>query len=249
MLQVERLSFQYGRNRILNDISFEVGGGTMLSILGPNGSGKTTLLRCIGTFLTPQQGTVFLNEERLDFLTPEKMAKRVAYMSQRTEVSGLTVFDAVLLGRKPYMNWQPTEADFEKVEQMLSRLELTDKALRPVDRLSGGELQKVALARILVQEAELLLLDEPTSALDMKNRIEILSLLRKFTHERNVIAFLSIHDLNDALRFTDRLLLLKNGKLFADETPKTLTEKTVEAVYGLNVELHETTTSKFIIPH
>jgi len=169
-------------------------------------------------------------------------------MSQRTEVSGLTVFDAVLLGRKPYMDWQPTAEDFEKVELMLHRLELADKALRPIDRLSGGEMQKVALARVLVQEAGLLLLDEPTSALDLKNRVEILSLLRQFIHERRLIALLSIHDLNDALRFTDRLLFLKDGNLFADEMPETLAEHIVEAVYGLPIILHKTATSKFIIP-
>ena len=248
MLKIERLSFRYGKNNILNDISFEVADGTMLSVLGPNGSGKTTLIRCIGALLKPQAGTILLHKERIDSLSPEKMAKRVAYMSQRTEVSGLTVFDAVLLGRKPYMDWQPTAEDFEKVELMLHRLELADKALRPIDRLSGGEMQKVALARVLVQEAGLLLLDEPTSALDLKNRVEILSLLRQFIHERRLIALLSIHDLNDALRFTDRLLFLKDGNLFADEMPETLAEHIVEAVYGLPIILHKTATSKFIIP-
>ncbi|MDR0608639.1 MAG: ABC transporter ATP-binding protein [Planctomycetaceae bacterium] len=248
MLKVEQLSFQYGKNRILNKVSFEVAGGTMLSILGPNGSGKTTLLRCIGGGLKPQEGTILLYGKLLNSLSPERIARLIGYMSQRTEVSGLTVFDAVLLGRKPYMSWQPTEEDFKKVEQTLHLLDLADKALRPIDRLSGGEIQKVSLARILVQEAGLLLLDEPTSALDMKNRVEILSLLRQFVHKHCLIALLSVHDINDALRFTDRLLLFKNGNLFADEKPETLTENIVESVYGLNVELHETTISKFIIP-
>lgn len=248
MLKVNRLSFQYGRHRILNDVSFDVAYGTMLAILGPNGSGKTTLIRCIGSILKPQAGSVLLNDARIDSLSPERMARLVAYMPQRTEVSGLTVFDAVLLGRKPYMNWQPTAEDFEKVEQMLHRLELADKALRPIDRLSGGEMQKVSLARILVQEARLLLLDEPTSALDLKNRVEILSLLRQFIHERSLIGLLSIHDLNDALRFTDRLLLLKDGNLLADETPETLAEHVIESVYGLPVMLHEAATSRIIVP-
>ncbi len=248
MLKVERLNFQYGKNRILNDVSFDVAYGTMLAILGPNGSGKTTLIRCIGSILKPQTGTLLLDDERIDSLSLEKMSRLIAYMPQRTEVSGLTVFDAVLLGRKPYMNWQPTAEDFEKVEQMLHRLELADKALRPIERLSGGEMQKVSLARILVQEARLLLLDEPTSALDLKNRVEILSLLRQFIHERSLIVLLSIHDLNDALRFADRLLLLKGGNLFADETPDTLDGHVIESVYGLPVELYETMTSKIIVP-
>ncbi|MDR2705869.1 MAG: ABC transporter ATP-binding protein [Planctomycetaceae bacterium] len=249
MLEINQLSFQYGKNQILNNISFKIIAGTMIAVLGPNGSGKTTLLRCIASFLKPQSGTILLHGKKIESLSAEKRAKRIAYMSQHTEVSGLTVFDAVLLGRKPYTNWKPTTEDLEKVEQILQRLNLADKILRPIDRLSGGEMQKVSLARILVQEAGLLLLDEPTSALDLKNRVEILSLLREFVHERQLIGLLSIHDLNDALRFTDRLLLLKNGNVFADEKPETLTNTIVESVYGLPVELHQTTTSKFIIPH
>jgi iron complex transport system ATP-binding protein len=101
MLEINRLSFQYGKNRILNNISFKITAGTMIAVLGPNGSGKTTLLRCIASFLKPQTGTVFLHGEKVESLSAEKRAKRIAYMSQRTEVSGLTVFDAVLLGRKP----------------------------------------------------------------------------------------------------------------------------------------------------
>jgi len=248
MLKIEQLSFWYGKNRILDDVAFEVPDGTMLSLLGPNGSGKTTLLRCVNAILKPKTGKILLDQERIDSMTPGKMARRIAYMPQRMEISGLTVFDAVLLGRKPYMNWNPTTKDYKMVEQMLLHLALQDKALRPIDRLSGGEMQKVALARILVQEAKLLLLDEPTSSLDLKNQVEILTLLREFVHDRRLIAILSIHDLNDALRFADRLLFLKDGKVFADETPDTVTEDVVESVYGLKVELHETPKSKFIIP-
>lgn len=248
MLRVERLSFLYGKNRILDDVSFDVPDGTMLAVLGPNGSGKTTLIRCIASILSPRTGSVRLDDERIDDLSPEILARRIAFMPQRSEASGLTVFDAVLLGRKPYMNWRPTRDDFEKVERMLRHFDLADKALRPIDRLSGGELQKVSLARIFVQEARLILLDEPTSALDLKNRVEILSRLRRFVHQRRLIALLSIHDLNDALRFADRLLFLKDGGVFADEAPETLAAEIVESVYGLPVELHDTPHSKFIIP-
>lgn len=247
MLRVDRLSFQYGKNCILNNISFDVSNGTMLSVLAPNGAGKTTLIRCINSLLKPQSGSIFLDEERIDSMRPEKRARRIAYMPQRTEVSGLTVFDTVLLGRKPYTNWKPTAADLAKVEQVLQRLELTDQALRPLDQLSGGEMQKVSLARILVQEARLFLLDEPTGVLDLKNRVEILSLLRRFVHEHQLIAVLSIHDLNDALRFTDRLLFLKSGQVFADETPQTLVEHVVESVYGLPIELHNAGNHKIVV--
>ncbi|MDR0336037.1 MAG: ABC transporter ATP-binding protein [Planctomycetaceae bacterium] len=249
MLEINQLAFHYGKNQILNNISCKIPAGTIIAVLGPNGSGKTTLLRCIASLLKPQNGTILLNNKKITALTPEKKAKQIAYMAQHFDTSGLTVFDTVLLGRKPYSNWNPTTEDLKKVEQIILQLHLADKILQPLDRLSGGEMQKVSLARILAQEAKLLLLDEPTSALDLKNRVEILSLLRQFVHEHQLISLISIHDLNDALRFADRLLLLKNGNLFADEKPETLNANVVESVYGLPVTLHKTTSTKFIVPH
>ena len=238
MLQVNDLAFSYGRRAILSDVSFEVQSGEIVAVLGPNGSGKSTLLRCINKILRPHHGQVHLDKHSIAALTAERIASLIAYVPQRIETASLSVFDAVLLGRKPYFTWFAGANDYAMVEAMLERLELDALSNRPIDRLSGGEAQKVALARALVQEPQLLLLDEPTSALDMKNQVEILTLLREIVSERNIMALLSIHDLNLAIRHADRFLLLRDGRLLGDLRRDGLMPTLIEQVYGLAVEIH-----------
>ena len=238
MLRACDLAFSYGRRAILSGVSFEILPGEIVAVLGPNGSGKSTLLRCINKILRPHHGQVHLENQLLAALTAERIASLIAYVPQRIETASLSVFDAVLLGRKPYFTWFAGSNDFAMVEAMLERLELDALAGRPIDQLSGGEAQKVALARALVQEPKLLLLDEPTSALDMKNQVEILTLLREIVRERNIMALLSIHDINLAIRHADRFLLLRDGRLFGDLRRDGLTPTLIEQVYGLAVEIH-----------
>jgi len=238
MLHVDRLAFSYGRRPILTEVSFEVLPGEIVAVLGPNGSGKSTLLRCLNRILRPQHGNVQLDNQPLAGMTAERIASMIAYVPQRIETASLSVFDAVLLGRKPYFTWFAGANDYKMVEEMLRRLELDAMSNRTMDRLSGGESQKVALARALVQEPKLLLLDEPTSALDMKNQVELLTLLRDIVRERNIMALLSIHDINLAIRHADRFLLLREGRLLGDLRRDGLTPNIIEQVYGLAVEVH-----------
>lgn len=238
MVNVRNLGFAYGRREVLSDVSFEAKPGEILAVLGPNGSGKSTLLRCLTRILTPQHGEILLDDQRVSTFSADKRARVIGYVPQKLETAPLSVFESVLLGRKPYFTWTASKTDFEKVEEMLNRLELHPLAARAVDQLSGGESQKVALARVLVQEPKLLLLDEPTSALDLKNQVEILTLLRKIVRERNLIALLTMHDINIAIRYTDRFLLLRKGKLIGDVLRDGLTPELVESVYGLPVEIH-----------
>jgi len=240
MLRVNDLAFSYGRRSILTDISFDVSPEEIVAVLGPNGSGKSTLLRCLNRILRPHHGRVRLDECSISGMTAEHIARLIAYVPQRIETASLSVFDAVLLGRKPYFTWFAGADDYAIVEAMLQRLELDAMANRPIDRLSGGEVQKVALARALVQEPKLLLLDEPTSSLDMKNQVELLALLREIVQERNIMALLSIHDINLALRHADRFLLLRGGRLLGDMRRDVLTPDIIERVYGLAVEIHLT---------
>ena len=238
MLTVHHLSFSYGRRTVLPDVSFEIEGGKILAVLGPNGSGKSTLLRCLARVLHAKQGEILLDGERLDTFSAEKRARVIAYVPQKLEAAPLSVFESVLLGRKPYFTWTASKTDFEKVEEMLDKLGLNELAKRPVDQLSGGECQKVALARVLVQEPKLLLLDEPTSALDLKNQVEILVLLRSIIRERNLIALLCMHDINVAVRYTDRFLLLQKGNVLGNVVREDLTPELIENVYGLPVDIH-----------
>ena len=238
MLQIDRLAFHYGRQPILTDITFRVGHGEIVAVLGPNGSGKSTLLRCLNRILRPASGHIRLEGESLTAFPADRIARWIAYVPQRLEAAPFSVFDAVLLGRKPYFTWSASAADFQIVEDMLHRLELDKLARRPLDQLSGGEIQKVALARALVQEPKLLLLDEPTSALDLKNQVELLSMLRRIISERNIMAILSMHDVNIAIRYTDRFLLLREGRLVGDVRHDGLTPEIIEQVYDLPVEIH-----------
>jgi len=238
MLHVDHLAFSYGRRLVLTDVSFDVQLGEVVAVLGPNGSGKSTLLRCLNRILRPQSGCVILNDKPVSCIATERIASMIAYVPQRIETASLSVFDTVLLGRKPYFTWFAGVNDYKMVEEMLRRLELDAMANRTMDRLSGGEAQKVALARALVQEPKLLLLDEPTSALDMKNQVEFLTLLHDIVRERNIMALLSIHDLNLAIRHADRFLLLHEGKLLGDLRRDGLTPDIIEQVYGLAVEVH-----------
>lgn len=248
MLKVNDLAFTYSGRTVLSDIDFEVPSGSIAALLGANGSGKTTLLRCLDLYLKPDKGTLLLNGKPLGSMSARQLARRIAYMPQRCAIAGLTVFDSVLLGRKPYFVWSPSRKDLELVESTLRRLDLLDKALVTLDRLSGGELQKASLARVFVQEPELLLLDEPTSALDLKNRMEIMTILREFISEKKITVILSMHDLNDALRLANQFLFLHEGKILADETSCSLTESVLNRVYGVPLELHTLSRNRMVIP-
>ena len=238
MLDVNRLSFAYGKRPILSDISFEAAQGEMIAVLGPNGSGKSTLLRCLNRILRPGGGKILLGNQPLETFSMETIARMIAYVPQKIETTSLTVFDAVLLGRKPYFSWFASKDDYRRVETILARFGLDALADRSLDQLSGGETQKVAIARALVQEPKLILLDEPTSALDMKNQVEILSFLRDVVQKENLLVLLSMHDINTALRYAGRFLLLKNGSLAGDVDMQGLSPELIERVYDLPVEIH-----------
>jgi len=237
-LKVQHLDFSYGKRDVLSGVSFEANKGEILAVLGPNGSGKSTLLRCLNHILRPKRGELLLDDQHIGLMTAEKRAQWIGYVPQKLDTAPLSVFESVLMGRKPYFTWMASKTDLEKVEAMLNRLGLDSLAHRPVNQLSGGECQKAALARVLVQEPKLLLLDEPTSALDLKNQVEILTLLQKIVRECNLIVLLTMHDINVAIRYANRFLLLQKGKLVGNVSQNGLTSELIENVYGLPVEIH-----------
>ncbi|MBS0017072.1 MAG: ABC transporter ATP-binding protein [Arthrospira sp. SH-MAG29] len=247
VLTVENLNFNYGKARLLKEIQFELKPGQVLAILGPNGVGKTTLLKCLNGILRPQTGKICLNHQSIRHYSRQKLAQTFAYVAQRTEVGDMTVFDAILLGRRPYIRWDVSSSDLEKVQRTISLLNLQPLMLRSVRELSGGELQKVAIARALVQEPQILLFDEPTSALDLKNQIEILSLIRETVISRQKSALITLHDLNLALRFADRFLFLKQGRIFALGGYDSITPDLIESVYEVPVLIQHYQNYPFIV--
>ena len=237
IMSVQGISFSYQGVPVLEDVEFSVKQGEMVALLGPNGTGKTTLLRTINGILRPQEGAILLESREASRCSPRERARFFGYVPQRGEPLRLTVFDAVLLGRRPHLGWRVEHEDLHKVESALESLSLEKFALRYLDELSGGEFQKVLLARALVQEPKVLLLDEPTRSLDLKNQLAMLELLKKIVRGHQVAALLSLHDLNTALRFADRLLFLKDGIIQGAWSPSEVPEELVNRVYGVSVDL------------
>lgn len=248
ILDVNGVAFTYRSAPVLQEITFDLAPRQILAILGPNGVGKTTLLKCMNTILRPKAGSILI--EGVDILKADRMeiARNVGYVPQRCEAGRMTVFDAVLLGRRPHIGWDVTEADIRIVEAAVRMLHLDDLALRYIDEMSGGELQKVSIARALVQEPRVLLLDEPTSNLDLRNQLEILGIVRQVTMEHNVAAVMTMHDLNMALRYADRFILLKDGVIHAAGGLDVVTPETIGAVYGVPVTVERYNGFRVVVP-
>ena len=234
MMQVKNLRFHYkGCPEVLKDVSFDMEPGKFLAILGNNGVGKSTLLKCFNHILKPDSGEVMLDGENLLKQSGREVAKKVAFVSQSVPSTQMTVHDVVMLGRRPYMKWGFTEEDHMIV------LDVEDMRGRFLNQLSGGEKQKVMLARALAQQPKVLLLDEPTSALDIQNQYQVLKMVREICHNDNMIAVIVIHDLNLALRFCDRFLLLKDGQVYRHGDHSILDSIALKEVYGVDAKVVE----------
>jgi iron complex transport system ATP-binding protein len=240
-LRVKGVSFRYGSREVLRGVSVEVGAGEVLGVVGPNGAGKSTLLRCVGHILRPQVGTVLVDGKDLARLAARERARRVGYVPQGSDgVFPGTVLEAILLGRKPHLGWGVSAHDLEVVARIMGWLGVEHLAGRRFAELSGGEKQKVLLARALAQEPEVLLLDEPTSNLDIRCQLEVMALLGRLARERKKCVLVAMHDLGLAARHCDRLLMLKEGEVFAVGTPgEVLNPQNLREVYGVEVHVAE----------
>lgn len=248
ILSVHNLDFTYGRESILNCVDFTLESGELLAILGPNGVGKTTLLKCINAIHAPSSGAVMVEDRNVLRMGPHEIALNIGYVPQRNEPARLTVFDAVLMGRKPHVKWKVADRDLKMVDSAIKRLNLDRLSLRYIDELSGGELQKVAIARAMVQEPRLMLLDEPTSSLDLKSQVDILNMLKHIITGHGLAAIMTMHDLNTALRYADKVLFLKNGYIHSTGPACQVTPDVVEEVYGLPVDIHTVQGRLMVVP-
>jgi iron complex transport system ATP-binding protein len=248
ILNVQGIRFHYPGRPVLEEASFAVEKGEVLAILGTNGTGKTTLLKCLNRILTPAAGTVLIRDEPISVFSRNALAQKMGYVEQQRSGSRATVFNTVLLGRKPYIRWDITQHDMAIAAQALETLGLSEFALRYLDELSGGELQKVVIARALAQEPEILLMDEPTSSLDLGNQLEVVNLIRQISSERDIAAVVAMHDLNLALRFADRFLLLKDRTIYAAGGQEIMTPENIESVYAVPVTIAAHNGSRVVIP-
>ncbi|KAF5427608.1 iron complex transport system ATP-binding protein, partial [Candidatus Methanophagaceae archaeon] len=219
-LKVQDVKFSYASVPILKDVCIELASSEVLGVVGPNGAGKSTLIRCIDRILMPQEGCILLDDRDIKKLRLIELAKKMGYIPQSTsQVFPATVFDTVLMGRRPHIGWKSSDEDTEKVLETLKLMDIEDLAMRDINELSGGQQQKVFIACALTQEPEVLLLDEPTSNLDIRHQLEVLDIIRKIVNERGISAIMAIHDLNLAARYTDRIIIMNSGTIFAAGEP------------------------------
>ena len=235
MISARDVSFSYDRSPVLDGVSIHADAGDVVGLIGPSGSGKTTLLRTLYAALEPRTGHVEIDGRRVDRLRPRELARRVAVVAQETPSElPLTVVDMVLLGRAPLrsMLQSYSKADHRAAAAALRRVGARELAGRAVTTLSGGEKQRVLIARALAQEADHLLLDEPTNHLDIRYQHEILTLVR----DLGITTVVVLHDLNLAARYCDRLALLGRGRVVAAGGPdEVLVPHVIEPVYGVGV--------------
>ncbi len=229
------------RRRVLTEVSLSCEAGEWLGIIGPNGAGKTTLLRVLAGLLRPEDGKAEIAQQDVWKLPPRKRARLVAMIPQSpTTPAGVKVLDYVLLGRVPYSGtgFVASASDVALVREILEQLNIAQFADIPVGQLSGGERQRAVVARALAQQTPLLLMDEPTSALDLGQQLEVMELIDQLRVERNLTIITAIHDLSLAGQFADRLLLLADGMIAAEGTPKEiLTQENIRRFYGANVNI------------
>jgi iron complex transport system ATP-binding protein len=239
-LRTENLTFAYKDKPVLDGISLSVEKGEMVGIIGPNGSGKTTLLKIFSAVLTGD-GAVELNGKNILTYGKRELSRLFAMVPQESQMLfPYTVAEIVLMGRASYHSPLALEGERD-LELARANMELTDClsfADRYLHELSGGEKQRVIIARALAQEPEILLLDEPSAFLDLKHQVQVFELMRRLNRERGLTIIAALHDLNLAALFCPRLILLRDGKIYRDGSPKeVLTEETIEEVYDIQVRI------------
>jgi len=241
VLTLNGVGYRYGSHWALHDVSMEIGAGELLGILGPNGSGKTTLLKVADRILEPQEGTVLLRERPIQDYSRTGLAREIAMVPQENHFQfAFSCLEVVLMGRFPHMGLFEFEGEHD-MEVAFGAMEAThcaELARRPINQLSGGEKQRVLLARALSQEPKLILLDEPTSFLDLRFKKEIFELLSSLKKKWRLSLMVVSHDIDLCARYCDRIVLLDRGKEYAEGTPgEVLTARNVEAVYGCPVSV------------
>jgi iron complex transport system ATP-binding protein len=244
-LELQNLSGGYTTQPIVQNINLTLQTGEWLSLVGANGSGKSTLLKLLSRILTPQTGIVLLDGKAIHSQPPNLVAQKLALLPQQQTIpTGLTVKQLVSLGRtphQPWWQWELTTQDWQKVESAIQKTQLEKFSDRLVEQLSGGERQRAFLALALAQEPKVLLLDEPTTYLDINYQLQLLELLKYLNQEQNLTIVTVLHELNLAARYSSRIALLKQGKLWGVGTPEdVLIPEAIAQVFGVEAVIIHT---------
>lgn len=248
VVRATALQAGYRKHQVLESVELEVRAGEIVSVVGANGVGKTTLLACMAGLHRPTSGTVTVAGRDVSIIPRRELATILAFVPQASPTRfPMSVFDAVMLGRRPYLGWAPTSRDLEVVADAIERLGLETLALRRVDQLSGGERQKVTIARAVAQEPKILVLDEPTTYLDLQHQIAVLDILRELAGE-GVAIIMSIHDVNLSFRVSHRIVAMESGSIVADAPPPDITAEVIERIYGVSCEIATVHGHRVVVP-
>lgn len=249
MLEIEGLSFRYHRHSppVLDGVNLRLADGEIGILLGKNGSGKTTLFKNILGICTPAGGSIRFDGEELVRMRGAERAKRIAYVPQEIRFGALSVFESVLMGRVSYFGLKAGKEDYGVVERILKDMRLLDYADRNVEELSGGERQKIAIARALAQEPKLLVFDEPTGNLDIANEQLIIAEARRLAREHRISIISSLHDINQAMSLGDRFFFLKDGRIQYAGGKECINEAVIEDIFDIHVRIVEIENQKYVI--
>ncbi|MBN2548937.1 MAG: heme ABC transporter ATP-binding protein [Anaerolineales bacterium] len=254
MLEIQALYASYHTRPVIQDISLTVTAGEIVAVIGPNGAGKSTLIRAISGVISHHASRMQVAGRDLSSLAPYRRARYISVVPQARQIPpAFTVYQTVLLGRTPYLGWlgKPSQIDHDKVALALERTQVQELAERRVGELSGGEQQRVLLARALAQDTPVMLLDEPTTHLDLQHQATLLNLLRQLASQDHLAVLMVLHDLNLAGIYADRLALLVQGRLAAEGRPEqVLTSENLQKVYRLPVQVvaHPTYGTPLVLP-
>lgn len=253
-IEVKNLEFKYRKDLILKDISFKIKEGEIVSIIGPNGSGKSTLLKNLNNLYTPERGEILIKGRKIDSYKGKDLARELALVPQDTSINyEFTVEDIIMMGRYPYQGRFEREdhKDYKITNQVLNLTNTYKLRDRFITEISGGERQRVIIARALAQDPSIILLDEPTSNLDINHQIEILNLLKGLNKEKNTTVVLVMHDINLAARYSDKIILLHEGRILGEGRPEdVISKENIKKSYNIEVavENNKYTDTIYIIP-
>lgn len=241
MIKTEKLNAGYENKNILNNINLQINKGEMVSVVGPNGSGKSTLLKVLSGNMNPDSGEIFINDVEVNKYKSKNLAQVMAFLPQvLKQIPQFTVEELVSFGRFPYTGWNQSlkQEDLDKVKNAINIFDLNNFENRLLAKLSGGERQRARIAMTFAQDTDILLLDEPNTFLDISHQYKILEILSEYNKVKEKTILMVLHDLNQAKRFSDRVIVLEEGKIFADGHPdEVLSESVLEKVFNVNVKI------------